>query len=330
MPQFIGPFEVIRPLGRGGMGIVYLAKGPDSDNLVAVKVLPHHFINEFEFRARFDREAKAVASLAGAPVVPIYDFGQADGEPYIVMPYLTGGSLADRLRLGVMPLPQVLPVLGRLVEALDLAHSLGIIHRDLKSLNVLFDDAGLAYLADFGLVKLREASTGLSLTGSHIIGTPSYMSPEQGTGRRAIDHRTDIYSLGVLLYEMLSGRLPFGGDTPMQVIYKHVMEPIPPLEGTHLTNLDQWNSIISCAMAKEPDQRYPTAGALLEDVMRVAGLTQQAETALGLGRTNQIETVAGPRRYHFARTGAIPSKSVGVGHTSFYYASSAGCSLSHD
>jgi serine/threonine-protein kinase len=272
-----GPYKVIRSVGQGGMGAVYLAEAPGADSPVAVKVLPRSFLSDFQFRLRFEREAKAVAQLAGAPVVPIYDYGLEGDQPYIVMPYLTGGTLAARLRQGPLALSEIMPILRRLAEALDVAHGRRIIHRDLKALNVLFDDQGLAYLADFGLSKLHEVATHVSLTGANIMGTPAYMSPEQATGNRPIDHRTDIYALGVLLYEMLTGNLPFTGDAPMQVMYKHVNEPVPPLQVPHLVGLDQWNALLARAMAKDPDQRYPTAGALLQEALHIAELRQPVQ-----------------------------------------------------
>jgi serine/threonine-protein kinase len=259
------------------MGAVYLAEAPGADSPVAVKVLPRSFLSDFQFRLRFEREAKAVAQLAGAPVGPIYDYGLEGDQPYIVMPYLTGGTLAARLTRGPLPVSEIMPILRRLAEALDVAHGRRIIHRDLKALNVLFDDQGRAYLADFGLAKLHEVATHVSLTGANIMGTPAYMSPEQATGKRPIDHRTDIYALGVLLYEMLTGDLPFTGDAPMQVMYKHVNEPVPPLQVPHLAGLDQWNALLARAMAKDPDERHPTAGALMQEALHIAELRQPVQ-----------------------------------------------------
>ena len=171
----IGRYEIERELGRGGMAVVLLARDPAMKRQVAVKVLPRQFTFDPQFRARFQREAEVIAALEHPAIVPIYDFGEYDDQPYIVMRYMPGGSLADRLKRGALPLAEAARIFTRLASALDEAHARGIIHRDLKPGNILFDQRGDPYISDFGIAKLAETST--TFTGSAIIGTPAYMSP---------------------------------------------------------------------------------------------------------------------------------------------------------
>ncbi len=200
-----GRYEIKRELGRGGMASVYHAWDPRFMRDVALKVLPREFLHDPQFRARFEREARTIAQLEHAAIVPVYDFGEQDGQPYIVMRYMPGGSLAGRLAKGSLTLEQSAIILKRIARGLDKAHAQGIIHRDLKPDNILFDEDDNAYIADFGIAKLAETTTNLT---QGIIGTPAYMSPEQARGSRTIDKRSDIYALGVILFEMLSGQRP--------------------------------------------------------------------------------------------------------------------------
>jgi eukaryotic-like serine/threonine-protein kinase len=225
IPEKIGRYEIKSELGRGGMATVFLAYDPRFQRDVAIKVLPPQFLHDPQFKARFDREAQTIASLEITGIVPVYDYGEDNGQPYIVMRYLFGGSLADKLKKGPLPLENVVRILGQLAKALDRAHAQGIIHRDLKPGNILFDNFGEACITDFGIVKLTEASA--QYTGSNLIGTPAYMSPEQARGERDIDGRSDIYALGVVVFEMLSGALPFDADTPIGMAMRHICSQEP-------------------------------------------------------------------------------------------------------
>ncbi|HLB48918.1 MAG TPA: serine/threonine-protein kinase, partial [Anaerolineales bacterium] len=182
MPEQIGRYEIVNELGKGGMAVVYLARDPFMKRQVAVKVLPRQFTFDPQFRARFRREAEAIATLEHPAIVPVYDYGEHDDQPYIVMRYMPGGSLADRMAKPRLPLDEVAALFTRLAAALDIAHERGIVHRDLKPGNILFDQWGEAYLSDFGIVKMTEASA--AYTGSGIIGTPAYMSPEQASAKK--------------------------------------------------------------------------------------------------------------------------------------------------
>ena len=268
----IGRYVVREEIGQGGMATVYRAFDPHFQRDVAIKVLPLHFLHDPRFRARFEREARIVAGLQHPAIVPVYDFGEDNSQPYLVMSLMSGGSLEDRLRQGPMPLVETERIVGRLAPALDAAHQRGVIHRDLKPANILFDQWNEPYLTDFGIVKLTggTGSDSASLTTiGGIIGTPAYMSPEQVQGE-AIDGRSDIYSLGVILFQMLSGRLPFDATTPIGLAFKHVSEPIPSIQSLGSVRLPaEFQVIVNHAMAKQPDDRYPTALALSRDLSRL-------------------------------------------------------------
>ena len=268
----IGRYVVREEIGQGGMATVYRAFDPHFQRDVAIKVLPLHFLHDPRFRARFEREARIVAGLQHPAIVPVYDFGEDGTQPYLVMSLMSGGSLEDRLRQGPMPLAETERIIGRLAPALDAAHQRGVIHRDLKPANILFDQWNEPYLTDFGIVKLTggSGSDSASLTTvGGIIGTPAYMSPEQVQGGE-IDGRSDIYSLGVILFQMLSGRLPFDATTPIGLAFKHVSEPIPSIQAMSGVRLPpEYQPVINKAMAKQPADRYPTAVALARDLTRL-------------------------------------------------------------
>ncbi len=244
------------------MATVYLTRDQFSGRRVAVKVLPPQFTHDPRFRGWFKREARAIAALEHAYIVPVYDFGEEEGQPYIVMRYMPGGTLADRITHRPLPLAAAVPIIQRLAEGLDAAHRRGIIHRDLKPRNILFDDEGQAFLSDFGLARFSDAMTTISSFG--LFGTPAYVSPEQADGGRKIDHRSDVYSLGVILYEMLAGQRPFNAETPMGLLLKHVTEPMPPLNTATLGLPPEINSILGRALAKKPEDRFQSTLELAE------------------------------------------------------------------
>jgi serine/threonine protein kinase len=265
----IGRYEVKYEIAQGGMATVYHAYDPRFERDVAIKVLPTALLHDPQFRTRFEREAKMIALLEHPAIVPVYDFGEENGQPYIVMRYMSGGSLTDRLKDGALSLEETSQMLNRLAPALDAAHARGIIHRDLKPGNILFDQYGNAYLSDFGIARLASGSSSATLTGQAILGTPAYMSPEQVQGEKAIDGRSDIYALGVLLYQMLTGQVPYQADTPARVMMMHVLEPVPNvLEFNADLPLD-CEAVVEKAMAKDPDQRYSTANELATDMEKI-------------------------------------------------------------
>ncbi len=268
IPSRFGRYEIKAELGRGGMATVYHAYDPTVGRDVAVKVLPGQFLHDPAFRGRFEREAKIIASLEHSAIVPVYDFGEQDGQPFLVMRYMTGGSLSDRIKEGPLSVAEAARIFRRLAPALDQAHVRGIVHRDLKPGNILFDQYDDAYIADFGIAKLSEAS--MAFTGSAIIGTPAYMSPEQARGDAAIDGRSDIYALGAILFEMLTGRTPYEASTPMGLAMKHIIEPVPRILEVNPDLPPGCEAIVMRAMAKEPEHRFQLTEELADALEKVA------------------------------------------------------------
>jgi len=266
----IGRYEIKAEIGRGGMATVYLARDPRFRRDVAVKVLPRQYTHDPMFRARFEREAQTIARLEHPSIVPVHDFGEENGQPFLVMRYMPGGSLVDKLGEGSLPLKQAIKILERIASALDRAHSLGIVHRDLKPGNILFDQYGEAFLADFGIAKMAEAT--VALTGNSIIGTPAYMSPEQVKGDE-LDGRSDIYALGIILFEMLTGQQPFAAKTPIAVAYKQVHEPVPDIRARKADLSPNLQLTINQAMSKNPDERFQTAADLAKSAGTISRQT---------------------------------------------------------
>ncbi|MBM2850281.1 MAG: Protein kinase protein, partial [Anaerolineales bacterium] len=258
----IGPYRVVEQVGVGGMATVYKAYQPSMDRYVAIKILPHYLSQDPEFVKRFQREARAIAKLEHAHILPVHDYGEYEGIAYIVMRYVEAGTLKDRMAQGQLPLDEI----GRLIEqiggALDYAHRLGVIHRDIKPGNVLLDTQGDTYLSDFGLARMMEATQQLTASGVGL-GTPAYMSPEQGQGVK-VDHRSDIYSLGVILYEMVTGHVPFEAETPMAVVIKHITDPLPLPRTVKPDVPEPIERVILRALAKDPAHRYQTAGEFVQ------------------------------------------------------------------
>jgi len=204
------------------MATVYLAYDPHFTRQVAIKVLPRQFTHDPKYLARFEQEAKMIATLEHAAIVPVYDFGEYNDAPFLVMRYMAGGTLHDRLGGKPLSLEEIAAMLDRLAPAMDKAHNAGIIHRDLKPANILFDEDGNSYLADFGIARMAEASQTMT-----IVGTPAYMSPEQVESEVKLDGRSDIYAIGVILYELLTGNQPYTAETPTGQMLMHITKPVP-------------------------------------------------------------------------------------------------------
>ncbi|MEJ2746386.1 MAG: protein kinase [Anaerolineae bacterium] len=273
IPNSIDRYEIIEELGRGGMATVYKARDPLFERQVAIKVMSPELSRDQQFRARFIREARTIAALEHPAIVPVYDYGESNDQPYLVMRYMTGGSLTDRLREGPLSLAETSKILERIGSALDAAHQKGVIHRDLKPGNILFDQYGDSYLADFGIVHVAASNEALTATGS-LVGTPSYMSPEQVHGDKELDGRSDIYALGVILFQMLTGDVPYAADTPVKTMMQHVMEPIPRILERRPDLAPQFDTVITKAMAKERDERFATGSELsaaLDTIIKQAG-----------------------------------------------------------
>lgn len=267
-PSKIDRYEIKEELGRGGMATVYLAFDPVVQRQVAIKVLPPAFLNNPSLHLRFQREAETIAQLKHPHIVEVYDFGEYEGQPYLVMRLMQGGSLRDCLQNGPLTLPEATPILRGIASALDTAHQQGIIHRDLKPDNILFDQYGTPYLADFGIVKLPGSEA--TLTGEQAIGTPHYVSPEQAQGNLPVDGRTDIYSLGIILFEMLTGSKPFDAETPIQIMVQHINTPPPSITARNTQLPPESETIIRRALAKNPDDRFQTADELVQSLTTIS------------------------------------------------------------
>jgi serine/threonine protein kinase/formylglycine-generating enzyme required for sulfatase activity len=250
-------YEIVALLGEGGMSAVYRARQPSVRRDVAIKVIKHSLVEKAEFIKRFEREAQTVASLSHPFILKIFDYGEYEDLVYLVMELLSGGSLADRIRQGPLPLEETSRMLDQVASALDYAHQKGVIHRDLKPQNILLDDEGNAHLTDFGIAKLTGGVTALTQTGL-AMGTPAYMPPEQWKGQ-PVDARADIYALGVMLFEMLTGRLPFMADTPFGFMHQHVNETPPSVRNLRAGLPSNVDRVLRRAMAKDPNRRFATA-----------------------------------------------------------------------
>jgi serine/threonine-protein kinase len=257
--QFAG-YRIVRKLGRGGMATVYLAQEESFQRRVALKVLPDDLADDADFVARFRQEAQTIADLEHPNIVPLYRFGIEDGVPWMALRYVDGGDLAHRLAARPLAIGEGLAVLHALAAALDYAHRRGVIHRDLKPQNVLLTSEGQVYLADFGVAKLLEGSAILKTSTGGILGTPAYMAPEQAQGLK-LSPAVDLYALGVIAFQWLTGDLPFDADTPHAVLIKHVMEPLP--EIPLATVSPAVAGVLRRALAKAPEQRYANASALV-------------------------------------------------------------------
>src|SRR5512135_3470581 len=257
----LGKYHIVERLGHGGMAEVYKAYHAKLDRYVTVKILHSYLIDGQDFLARFDREARAVATLRHPHIVQIHDYEVEDDIYYMVVEFIDGGSLQLRMdelaRAGAyLPVRQALSIMDNVAEALDYAHHQGIIHRDIKPSNILLDTRGNAFLCDFGIARI-VGSAQFTTTGS-LIGTPAYMSPEQGLGE-TLAETSDIYSLGVVVYQMLTGKQPFAAETPLAIIHKQVNEPPVAPKKLRPDLPEAVDRVIAKALAKNPADRYQTA-----------------------------------------------------------------------
>ena len=271
----LGQYQIVQELGRGGMAVVYKAYQPSLTRYVAVKVLPPQLSFDEDFVERFVREARGAAMLHHPNIITIHDVSEQDGIHYFVMEYLTGKTLDVVLGGQPMPLPRISRIFDQVADALDHAHSQGLIHRDIKPSNICVDETRNDHvvLMDFGLVRAGQDSK-LTRTGM-IVGTPEYMSPEQAQGEE-VDYRTDIYSLGVVLYRMLTGTAPFVRSTPAAVLLAHVAYEPPSVSQVNQSVPKSVEAVVLKAMAKDRNQRYQSAGQLARD-LRVAITGQMPE-----------------------------------------------------
>ena len=316
--QTIGKVRIDKYLAHGGMAEVYLGTHLTLDRQVAIKFMRSYVENDPDLLARFQREARAVAALRHPNIVQVYDFDTHDGHPYLVMEYLQGPSLATYLHdlheNGVkLSLDQVTHFLKSLAAGVDYAHSQNIIHRDIKPANIILHNKSEEYsplvtlpkdtepiITDFGLVRLTNSAT-KTISGV-VSGTPAYMSPEQAQGM-ATDHRSDIYSLSIVLYEMLAGNPPFGGESTLGIILKHINEPPPPIEGI----APEIQAVITKALSKNPKDRYQSARELFTDFYQAIGTHVESKTVLSPRISTPVPATVStrpvPRRNNFLWVG---------------------------
>ena len=278
--QHFPQLEMLALLGQGGMGAVYKARQTKLDRLVAVKILPPEVARDPSFAERFSREARSLARLNHPHIVTVHDFGDVDGLYYFTMEYVDGRNLRDLLQAGALPAAQVLAIVPQLCDALQYAHDEGLVHRDIKPENILLGRKGRVKIADFGLARLVGLTpTYLTLTGTHeVMGTLLYMAPEQMKRTHTVDHRADIYSLGVVLYEMLTGELPLGRFAP------------PSHKAAVNERVDQ---VVLRALAREPAERYQDASAFKQDVVSALAAAADAPGRASVNRMRQFPSRAG-------------------------------------
>jgi serine/threonine protein kinase len=273
----VGPYRIIEQLGQGGMATVFKAYHASLDRYVAIKALHPAFNQDPNFEARFQREARVVAKLEHPHIVPVYDYAEHEKRPYLVMKFIEGNTLKARLDKGPLASEDIARIVDAVGSALSYAHRQGILHRDIKPSNVLVAKDGQMYLADFGLARMAQSGES-TLSSDMIMGTPQYISPEQAMGIKELDERTDLYSFGVMLYEMVVGKVPFNADTPFSVIHDHIYSPLPL---PHTVNPDVPESVervLLKALAKERDARYKNVAQMVtafKDAWAESGVPMQ-------------------------------------------------------
>jgi serine/threonine protein kinase len=258
--QKLGQYGILSVLGEGGMSTVYRARQASIQRDVAVKVIEAKMTNDTAFLKRFEREAQLIASLSHTHIVKVFDYGQQNNVIYLVMELLSGGSLNELLQKGPLAPDRVFRLVDQVTSALDYAHQKGVVHRDLKPQNLMFDESGNVLLTDFGLARLVNQTSAMTQTGL-TLGTPAYMSPEQWT-HDSVDGRSDIYAFGITLFQMITGKLPFNGDTPYRLMYQHLYDQPPSVLTINPRLPAGLDLVIMQALAKDPDTRFNTAGEM--------------------------------------------------------------------
>jgi tRNA A-37 threonylcarbamoyl transferase component Bud32 len=284
----VGPYQIIEQLGQGGMATVYKAYHANLDRYIAIKVLHAAFKEDPNFEKRFQREAKVVANLEHPNIVPVYDFDEHEGSPYLVMRFVEGETLKARMRAGAIPPDEAVDMISKIGDGLTYAHEQGVLHRDIKPSNVILTEDNKIYLADFGLARIAQSGES-TLSQDMMLGTPAYMSPEQARGDRDLDARTDIYSLGVVLYEMVVGRVPFSADTPYAVIHDHIFTPLPIPSSVNPNVPEPVERVLLKALAKERDDRHASAKALADAFKEAVSTVGSQAMAASMGHTMPVD-----------------------------------------
>jgi serine/threonine protein kinase len=298
--QTIGNYQIAEEIGQGGMATVCRAYQTQLERWVAIKIMHTTEASSKEFLARFRREARAIAALRHPNILTIYDYGEEHGIAYIVMEYVPGGTLKSHLTDQPMEWPDAATLVVPVGRALAYAHSEGVVHRDIKPANILLARPDWPMLADFGLVKLVGHQRGITRPGVSV-GTPAYFSPEQAAGDD-VDHRSDVYSLGIVIYQLLTGRLPFEADSPIELMLLRLREPPTPPRRLNPRITPQLEAIILQALARDLEARYPTMEAFVNDLSRVPGPTGRAVLPTGpvaiptaTARLGALSQTVGPR-----------------------------------
>ncbi|MBI5649293.1 MAG: tetratricopeptide repeat protein [Chloroflexi bacterium] len=290
----VGQYRIIEALGQGGMATVFKAYHPSLDRYVAIKVLHPAFKEDQNFLARFNREARIVAKLDHPNIIPIFDFAQHGDTPYLVMRYVEGKTLKAVLREEPLPIApaQVIAMLKPIASALTYAHAQGIFHRDIKPSNIMRAHDGHIYITDFGLARIAQAGES-TMSQDMLIGTPQYISPEQARGV-AIDERTDIYSFGVVLFEMLAGRVPFSADTPYAIIHDHIYTPLPLPTSINPNLSPEIERVLLKALAKDPPARFASVTELMNALEQASGTPAPIAIAMPPVETRTPSQVGSP------------------------------------
>ena len=260
--QMLGQYRIEAPMGQGGMATIYRATQQRLGRVVAIKMMHPAFVQDTAFLTRFEREAQIVAQLDHPNIVPVYDFSDYEGQPYLVMKYIDGTTLKRVLEDGPVEPADALRVMTPIAAALDYAHQQGVLHRDIKPSNILIAADGTPYLTDFGLARMAALGSS-TLSGDVLLGTPHYISPEQALGNEHLTAATDLYSLGVVLYELVTGRVPYTGDTPYAIVHAHIYDPLPDPRSINADISPEVEAVLVKALAKDPAERYTSAGELI-------------------------------------------------------------------
>ena len=307
----VGPYQVMEQLGQGGMASVYKAYHAALDRYVALKVLHQAFNEDSTFIGRFQREARVVAKLEHPNIVPVYDYAEHEGRPFLVMKFIEGDTLKARLNQGSLSSREIETVVESVGAALGYAHRQGVLHRDIKPSNVLISTDNVMYLADFGLARIAEAGES-TLSADSIMGTPQYISPEQAMGMKDLDGKTDIYSFGVMLYEMVVGRVPFTADTPFSIIHDHIYTPLPLPRIVNPNVPEVVERVLLKALAKDRHDRYQTVEELVDAFKRAwveSGMPMQG-TSIKMRPTEfrgEASTQVGAQASESGETGHSPA-----------------------